>query len=254
MGLSRKLTSIWTASVGVTATDETIMQESPTGAMCGTTLCLDTYHYLLYALPMSISLDTTNLASPLDDPLHGMRASLIVTPTRSIGPPNATFIITQVKAAAYLDLNALSLTDPGRSVFAVRGLAGIAQGAGEFSLPPDQRFYGGGSGTIRGYTYQTVGPQFPVSGNPIGGTAIIAGSVEFRQRFGKNFGAAVFVDGGQVSASLKPLPDVIRIGVGAGIRYYTPIGPIRLDVAVPTRSNGLDSEAFEVYIGLGQAF
>jgi translocation and assembly module TamA len=254
VSVSRKLSSIWTASVGVTATDETIMQESPTGALCGTTLCLDTYHYLLYALPLSINLDTTNLASPLDDPLHGMRASLIITPTRSIGPPNATFIITQVKAAAYLDLNALSLTDPGRSVFAVRGLAGVAQGAGEFSLPPDQRFYGGGSGTIRGYTYQTVGPQFPVSGNPIGGTAIIAGSVEFRQRFGKNFGAAVFVDGGQVSASLKPLPDVIRIGVGAGIRYYTGIGPIRLDVAVPTRSNGLDSQSFEVYIGLGQAF
>jgi translocation and assembly module TamA len=254
VALSRKLSSIWTASVGVTATDEQIMQESPTGAMCGTVLCLDTYHYLLYALPMSLSLDTTALASPLDDSLHGMRASLIVTPTRSIGPPNATFIITQVKVAAYLDLDALSLTDPGRSVFAVRGLAGIAQGAGEFSLPPDQRFYGGGSGTIRGYRYQTVGPQFPVSGNPIGGTAIIAGSVEFRQRFGKNFGAAVFVDGGQVSASLKPLPDVFRIGVGAGIRYYTPIGPIRLDVAVPTRSNGLDSDNFEVYIGLGQAF
>jgi translocation and assembly module TamA len=254
VALSRKLSSIWTASVGVTATDEQIMQESPTGAMCGTVLCLDTYHYLLYALPMSLSLDTTALASPLDDSLHGMRASLIVTPTRSIGPPNATFIITQVKVAAYLDLDALSLTDPGRSVFAVRGLAGIAQGAGEFGLPPDQRFYGGGSGTIRGYRYQTVGPQFPVSGNPIGGTAIIAGSVEFRQRFGKNFGAAVFVDGGQVSASLKPLPDVFRIGVGAGIRYYTPIGPIRLDVAVPTRSNGLDSDNFEVYIGLGQAF
>jgi len=254
VALSRKLSSIWTASVGVTATEERIMQESPTGAMCGTELCLDAYNYLLYALPMSISLDSTNLTSPLDDPLHGMRASLIVTPTRSIGPTNANFIITQIKAAAYLDLNALSLTDPGRSVFAVRGLAGVAQGAGEYSLPPDQRFYGGGSGTIRGYSYQTVGPQFPVSGNPIGGTAIIAGSLEFRQRFGKNFGAAVFVDGGQVSASLKLLPDVFRIGVGAGIRYYTPIGPIRVDVAVPTRSNGLDSEAFEIYIGLGQAF
>jgi translocation and assembly module TamA len=252
--LTRKLSSIWSASVGVSTADERIMQESPTGAMCGTTLCLNTYNYLLYALPLSVNLDTTHLSSPLDDPLHGVRASLIVTPTRSIGPPNATFIITQVKGAAYLDLHAFSLTDPGRSVFAVRALAGIAQGAGEYSLPPDQRFYGGGSGTIRGYRYQTVGPQFPVDGNPIGGTAIIAGSVEFRQRFGQNWGAAVFVDGGQVSASLKPLPDVFRIGVGAGVRYYTAIGPIRVDIGVPTRSNGLDSDAFEVYIGLGQAF
>src|ERR1700683_1249558 len=77
------------------------------------------------------------------------------------------------------------------------------------------------------------GPQPPVSGTPAGATAIIAGSLEFRQRFGKNWGAAVFVDGGQVSASLKPLPDVFRVGVGAGIRYYTPIGPFRFDFAVP---------------------
>jgi len=62
-----------------------------------------------------------------------------------------------------------------------------------------------------------------------------------------------FVDAGQVSASLKPLPDETRIGTGAGMRYYTPIGPIRFDIAVPVaRRQGDDS--FEVYIGLGQAF
>jgi translocation and assembly module TamA len=172
-------------------------------------------------------------------------------------------------------------------VLAARALAGQASGAGEFSLPPDQRFYGGGSGTIRGFRYQGVGPQFcvknavPVAnqpcftdGNPIGGTAIVAGSLEWRQRFAKNFGGAVFVDAGQVSASLKPLPSDFRVGVGMGVRYYTPIGPIRFDVAVPTgRKTGRNytatnpnpppallhlgekgDDAFEIYIGLGQAF
>jgi translocation and assembly module TamA len=64
----------------------------------------------------------------------------------------------------------------------------------------------------------------------------------------------MFVDGGQVSSTLQPLPNVLRIGVGGGIRYYTPIGPIRLDVAFPTKRYSTDDDSFEVYIGLGQAF
>ncbi len=212
-----------------------------------------------------------------------MRDSISVAPTRSLGQTSATFIISQVKLATYFDLGHLFGTDPGRSVLAARALAGLAQGAGEYSLPPDQRFYGGGAGTIRGYPYLSVGPQVyqaacsaPGSGSatlaactaasvgtatpvgctavPVGGTAILAGSLEFRQRFGRNFGAALFVDGGQVSSSLKPLPSEFYVGVGAGIRYYTPIGPIRLDVAVPTKIYISDGQRFQVYIGLGQAF
>ncbi|MBV8742650.1 MAG: BamA/TamA family outer membrane protein, partial [Sinobacteraceae bacterium] len=144
------------------------------------------------------------------------------------------------------------------SVVAVRGVAGLAAGASEFSLPPDQRFYAGGSGSIRGYRYQSVGPVFP-DGNPVGGTAVQAGSVEYRQRIGTNFGTAVFLDGGQVSRNLNVLNSTIRFGTGAGVRYYTPIGPIRLDFAVPlnkrpSRPGQVGDDSFEVYIGLGQAF
>jgi translocation and assembly module TamA len=119
-------------------------------------------------------------------------------------------------------------------------------------LPPDQRFYGGGSGTIRGFKYQSVGPLFPDL-NPMGGTAIDAGTIEYRQRFFDSFGAAVFVDGGQVSAGNIPFSGAVRIGTGVGLRYYTPVGPVRLDVAVPVnRPPGGDK--FEFYIGLGQSF
>jgi translocation and assembly module TamA len=152
---------------------------------------------------------------------------------------------------------------------AFHALAGLAQGAGQFSLPPDQRFYAGGSGTIRGYRYQSVGPQFD-DGNPIGGTAINAGQAEYRQRIGQSLGFVVFLDAGQVSQDVNPLDSTLRFGAGAGVRYYTPIGPIRLDIGVPinregggvtkgyyyppdeiTRSKG---DAFEIYIGLGQSF
>jgi len=239
--LTRKLSHDWSANLGVTGTQEAVAQEG------------NRYDYTLVAAPIGLTYDSTDLNSPLDDPLHGMRDSLSVTPTRSFGITSATFVITQVKLAAYFDLHELSLAAAGRSVIALRALAGLAQGAAEFSLPPDQRFYGGGSGTIRGYRYQAVGPQF-ADGNPIGGTAIIAGSIEFRQRFGTSFGAVAFVDGGQVSASLKPLPNVLRIGVGAGMRYYTPVGPIRVDVAVPTKRYSTHDDRFEIYVGLGQAF
>jgi len=243
--LTRKLSSVWSVSLGVGAADEQIIQNDATR------------FYSLFSVPANVAYDSTDLASPLQDPSHGIRAALTITPTYALGHPNATFIISQVKIAQYFDLDHFLPTQPGRTVLAGRILAGLADGAGEFSLPPDQRFYGGGSGTIRGYRYQSVGPVFPVgepaAGLPIGGTAISAGSVELRQRFGANYGFAVFMDAGQVSATLKAVPDEFRIGAGVGFRYYTPIGPIRLDVAVPTpRRPGDDS--FEVYIGLGQAF
>jgi translocation and assembly module TamA len=277
--LSRKLSSVWTVSAGVTTAEEKILQEDVN------------YDYTLVALPLSLLYDSTDLASPLDDPLHGMRNGLTVTPTLSLGKPNAvgpataqstasgsqattsralghgdaSFIIVQLKAAAYFDLQEFGLTKPGRTVLAARGQAGFALGAGEFSLPPDQRFYGGGSGTIRGYKYQGIGPLF-ADQNPQGGISIDAGSVELRQRFGSSWGAAAFVDGGQVSDSLKPFSGKCAVGAGAGVRYYTPIGPIRLDIAVPTRRYSvmqvaapaphhvLDDDAFEIYIGLGQSF
>ena len=246
--LSRKLSSIWSVSAGLSTADEQIIQAG------------NTNFYTLLATPFVVAYDSTDLASPLDDPRHGFRGSIGVTPTLAIGHPNTTFIISQVKLATFFDLNNLLPLDPGRTVLAARGLAGLAQGAGELSLPPDQRFYGGGSGTIRGYRYQSVGPVFtsppsPASaaGIPIGGTGITAASLELRQRVGANFGFALFVDAGQVSASLRATPEEVRVGAGAGVRYYTPIGPIRLDIAVPNKSRP-NQDTFDIYIGLGQSF
>ena len=149
MTVSRKLNKDWTVNAGVTTASEQIFQENAT------------HDYTLVAVPLSVSYDSTDLKSPLDDPRHGMRDSISVAPTRSLGQTSATFIISQLKVAAYYDLQRLFDASAGRSVLAARALVGFAQGAGTFSLPPDQRFYGGGSGTIRGYRYQSVGPQFP---------------------------------------------------------------------------------------------
>ena len=293
--LTRKLSPVWSVSVGATAEVERIQQEgyiqelqSLVEADQLTTVCpklqtvgpyseclvngivangteeifttaLQTSHYELLALPMSVSFNTTGLDSPLEDATHGIRASLSEAPTLSLGTKTAKYFITQGNLAYYFDLNHLNWSDPGRSVIALRGLIGLAQGAGQYSLPPDQRFYAGGSGTVRGYRFQSVGPLFP-DGNPIGGTAINAGQAEYRQRIGQSLGYVVFMDAGQVSQDVNPLDSTLRFGTGAGVRYYTPIGPIRLDLGLPINrpinptTKKKEGDAFEIYIGLGQSF
>jgi len=230
--LDRKLSPHWTFSYGVSGEQETIEQEGVTR------------HYELVGLPLTLKFDNTG---SLLDPTHGIRAAFTAIPTGALGSSDTGFLILQASGSTYLDLSG-----NGRSVLALRGLVGEVPGTNSFSLPPDQRFYAGGSSTVRGFKYQSVGPLFP-DRTPEGGTAISAGTIEFRQRIIGNYGAVAFVDAGQVSANGVPFSNSWRIGAGVGFRYYTSIGPIRLDVAVPlNREPGGD--AFELYIGIGQAF
>ncbi len=232
--VSRKYSDIWTVSVGLQAQQSLITQEGTQRS------------YTLAALPIGLRFDSTGTEG-LFEPTHGIKASATATPTHELSGLGSTFTILQGQASTYVNLAA-----PGRSVLAVRGLVGSVQGASTFQLPPDQRFYAGGGGTVRGYKYQSIGPKFR-DNRPTGGTALAAGTVEFRQRFGESFGAAVFVDAGQVDASSAPFGGNLRAGAGVGARYYTPIGPIRLDVAVPLNKQRGD-DTFELYIGIGQAF
>jgi translocation and assembly module TamA len=257
--VTRKLSSIWSIGMGVTATDETIGQTVSVTTDANGQVVEDrqTFFYTLVAFPLVATYDSTNLAAPLDDPRHGIRGSVSVTPTVAIGHPNTTFIITQMKAAAFFDLAELFSINPGRSVLAGRALLGKAQGASTLSLPPDQRFYAGGSATIRGFAYQSVGPVFPGTDNPTGGTAISAVGLEIRQRILTTWGIAAFIDAGQTSDTLRLIPNNLQAGAGLGVRYYTPIGPIRFDVAVPINPTPGESSLqgrYQIYIGLGQAF
>lgn len=231
----RKLDPEWTASAGIRATRDQVTQEG-----------VDRLYHLV-GLPLSLRYDSTGLTDLLKDPTSGVRAALNLTPTVSVGDSLREFLIAQLSGSAYFDLS-----DPGRSVIAVRGLVGSIQGASQFDLPPDQRFYGGGSATVRGYKYQSVGPLFP-DNNPMGGTAIDAATIELRQRLYEDWGFATFFDAGQVSAGATPFSGAVHEGVGAGPRYYTSIGVVRLDFALPVnRPPGGDR--FEIYLGLGQAF
>ncbi|HET6655313.1 MAG TPA: autotransporter assembly complex family protein [Gammaproteobacteria bacterium] len=95
------------------------------------------------------------------------------------------------------------------------------------ALPPTQRFFTGGARTVRGYGYQELAPR-DFAGNIVGGRYLAVGSVEVDHLFVGNFGGAVFLDAGNVSN--EGLPQ-LRRDVGIGLRYRTPIGMVRLDVA-----------------------
>jgi translocation and assembly module TamA len=236
VAINRKLGPEWWASIGVSGERERIGQEGVTR------------DYLLTGLPLVLKYDGTGLSDPLKDPTHGIRAALNLTPTVSLGNGTREFLIAQLSGSTYFDLG----DEEGRSVLALRGLLGTIEGASQFDLPPDQRFYGGGSATVRGFKYQSIGPQFP-DANPVGGTAIDSAAIEYRRRLYEDWGFATFLDAGQVNAGHSPFMGDFRAGIGAGPRYYTSIGVVRLDVAVPlNRPPGGDS--FELYIGLGQSF
>ena len=118
---------------------------------------------------------------------------------------------------------------------------------------PDRLFFAGGGGSVRGYAYRNIGVVQP-GGTVTGGRFLTEGSLELRARFTDSLGGVLFTDAGFVGQdSLGTSANDLRIGVGAGLRYLTPIGPLRLDVAVPL-DRGAGDPDFAVYIGIGQAF
>jgi outer membrane protein insertion porin family len=110
------------------------------------------------------------------------------------------------------------------------GRAGLGLGR----MPIHERFFGGGANSFRGQPFDRLGPKDPVSNNPVGGKALLLFNVELRARLFPGlpaFAAAVFYDKGNVFAhrdemSLSRLEDA----VGIGLRYSTPLGPLRFDL------------------------
>ena len=121
---------------------------------------------MLAQLPATLAYNTTNSVL---EPTRGINASLTLTPTEPLaGTTSAPFLIAYASAATYL-----AVEPDARGIIAVRGQVGTIRGASQFQVPADQRFYAGGSGTVRGYAYQTIGPLFP-DDTPEGGLALDA--------------------------------------------------------------------------------
>ncbi len=111
-------------------------------------------------------------------------------------------------------------------------------------VPPTWRFFAGGDRSVRGYDFQSLGP-LDDEGRAIGGRAIVTGSVEGDWLFRERWSAALFVDAGNVGQG--DLLDDLPWSLGAGVRWYSPVGPIRVDLAFPQTGDG----SFRLHVSMG---
>jgi translocation and assembly module TamA len=201
-------------------------------------------NYTLLMLPLG---GTFDYRDDILDARKGFYADAEIAPFYAIsGADNG--------ALSYLDLRGYKTFGTEKPVtFAVRGQLGSVVGPDLDVAPADFLFYSGGGGTVRGHDYQSLGVTLD-NGAFTGGRSFMGLSAEVRVRTAGNLGYVGFFDAGYIGA--ESFPDGSgewQSGAGFGIRYATPIGPIRFDVAVPTTGDD-DGNNFQVYIGIGQAF
>ena len=112
--------------------------------------------------------------------------------------------------------------------FLARAQIGGSATNGYKSIPPSLRFFAGGDQSVRGYDYQSLSPENS-EGDRIGGRYMVSGSLEYQYSVAEKWRVATFVDQGNSFNDFE-LPN-LKTGVGVGVRWVSPVGPIRLDLA-----------------------
>lgn len=201
--------------------------------------------YTLVGVPVQLNYDNTGDKL---NPTRGVRVAAKVTPYPSFLGSTVDMTKVDVTLSGYLPLDS-----DARYVLAGRTRVGSIFGAGMDDIPPPHRFFAGGGGSVRGYDYQSLGPK-DSAGIVVGGRSLFEASAEVRAKITDTIGVVAFADAGMAFASSTPkFDESLRYSAGLGLRYYTGIGPIRLDVA-----RGLNREKgdppYGIYISLGQAF
>jgi len=201
--------------------------------------------YTLVGLPLSVTYDSTD---NLLDPTRGVRLTASLAPYPKFLGSDPGVFVAKAQGSTYY-----ALDEDARTVIAGRVALGSISGADLDEIPSNRRFYAGGGGSVRGYKYQSLSPR-GLFGEPIGGRSLFEASLEARIKVTDTIGIVPFVDAGTAfESSLPDFDERVRFGAGLGLRYYTAIGPIRLDVAAPLERQKGDRPV-AIYISLGQAF
>ncbi|MCL4215699.1 MAG: autotransporter assembly complex protein TamA [Candidatus Hydrogenedentes bacterium] len=204
-----------------------------------------TQTYELLSFPVQVFLDRSN---DVLNPTEGFRLKARIEPFADVFDGDTFFLKGDLVFTHYLQLG----QTPNWVLASRLGLGGIA-GDSLLLIPPSERFYAGGGGSIRGYPFQTVSPL--IGNDPIGGRSLLETAVELRHRLSDRVGLVTFVDAGSAFESSWPdFGNDLRLSAGVGVRYFSPVGPLRFDVAVPLNPRKSIDSAFEFYISIGQAF
>ncbi|MQB55377.1 outer membrane protein assembly factor [Rahnella sp. RcJ3] len=137
-----------------------------------------------------------------------------------------------------------TLADKHRFVF--RGNLGWIETNDFERVPPSLRFFAGGDRSIRGYKYKSISPRDD-EGKLTGASYLGTGSVEYQYNVTGKWWGAVFVDSGEAVNDITQ--NDFKTGAGVGVRWASPIGPVKLDVAAPVGDK--DEHGLQFYIGLG---
>lgn len=158
---------------------------------------------------------------------------------------------TDSGARAYADLRGYrAISQDDGIILAGRIQAGAIFGATLQRTPRDLLFYSGGSGTVRGQPFQSLGVTS--GGIRSGGRGFAALSTEVRVRATETIGVAAFMDAGYVSEGPFSGASDWHAGAGLGLRYDTPVGPLRVDLGYPVA--GATGRGIQLYLGIGQSF
>lgn len=201
-------------------------------------------NYEIAGLPVELKYDSTDSVL---DPSRGIRASAKVEPFAAFGDGGAGTVLMRGSLSGYYGLD-----DDRRLILAGRVASGSIMGVNYDDAPPQRLFYIGGGGTLRGYDFQSAGPR-NAQGVIIGGLSFFNASAEMRWRVTETIGIVPFFDLG--AAFLSDVPDfsALQYSYGIGLRYYTAIGPIRLDLAFPGDPQ-VAGTRYGIYVSLGQSF
>lgn len=135
--------------------------------------------------------------------------------------------------------------------FSVRG--GVAHSfEGSTEVPLIERYFLGGRSTVRGYSNDALGPKSD-EGNPTGGNVFALVNNELRVSLWKGLGVVAFIDSGNVWKTADNIEHVLRHSVGGGLRYSTPVGPVRVDYGYKL-SRESDETVGEIHFSFGHAF
>lgn len=201
----------------------------------------DTFHLL--SVPLRLNWDVRD---DVLNPTEGGQVVAELTSEKEIFSGTLFFQKSTLRARRFFSISS-------DVVLALRGKVGGIWGADVDDVPADDRFYAGGGGSIRGYPYQEVGPRR--ADEPLGGRSLLEVAGELRWQWNDSLGWAVFIDGGNAFETTYPeLGETLYWGAGIGFRYYTPVGPLRLDVALPLNEDEHMDGNLQFYISLGQAF
>jgi len=127
-----------------------------------------------------------------------------------------------------------------------RAEAGFTLTSNFSDMPASLRYFAGGDFSVRGYEYQSLGPV-DASGRVAGGENLLVGSIELDQQVAEKWSVAAFVDAGNAFDDFNDIN--LKIGVGGGIRWYSPLGAIRIDVAFPLENDAPDSYRLHITLG-----